>query len=214
MDSLELGYLGQFPTWRTRLDVRLFSERIDSYITRVSYSACDDPLLYGVLCEDLPPARYENLNSAVNLRGIEYQVDSSPRAGTRLLFSHTLIDRGSSERSVRQMTAPYTASLSWIQDWGGNWSSTLTALHMGPLAGGSGFVPTSTYVSKPYTTFDVRLARGMSVGASVVTVALTATNLGGRHQEIADRAEQSLHGSTPVNQTSPMVWLSLGISPK
>lgn len=214
MDSLELGYLGQFPTWRTRLDVRLFSERIDSYITRVSYSACDDPLLYGVLCNYLPPARYENLNSAVNLRGIEYQVDSSPRAGTRLLFSHTLIDRGSSERSVRQMTAPYTASLSWIQDWGGNWSSTLTALHMGPLAGGSGFVPTSTYVSKPYTTFDVRLARGMSVGASVVTVALTATNLGGRHQEIADRAEQSLHGSTPVNQTSPMVWLSLGISPK
>lgn len=210
MDSLELGYLGQFPTWRTRLDVRLFMERIADYITRVSHPEVTAPLLSG----SLPSARYENQNSAVNLRGVEYQVDSSPRAGTRLLFSHTLIDRGSSERSVRQMTAPYTASLSWIQDWGGNWSSTLTALRMGPLAGGSGFVPTSTYVSRPYTTFDVRLARGMTFGASAVTVALTATNLGGRHQEIADRAEQSLHGNTPVNQTSPMVWLSLSINPK
>jgi iron complex outermembrane receptor protein len=85
---------------------------------------------------------------------------------------------------------------------------------MGPLAGGSGFVPTSTYVSRPYTTFDVRLARGMTFGASAVTVALTATNLGGRHQEIADRAEQSRHGSTPANQTSPMVWLTLSINPK
>ncbi|MBA3031748.1 MAG: TonB-dependent receptor [Rhodocyclaceae bacterium] len=210
MDSLELGYLSQFQTWRTRLDVRLFMERIADYITRVSHPEDTAPLLSG----SLPSARYENLNTAVVLRGLEYQVDSTPRAGTRLLFSHTMIDRGSSDRSVSQLTAPYTASLSWIQDWGGNWSSTLTALHMGPLAGGSGFVPTSTYVSKTYTTIDARLARSMNVGASAVTMALTATNLGGRHQEITDRAEQFLHGNTPVNQTSPMIWLTLSINPK
>lgn len=42
---------------------------------------------------------------------------------------------------------------------------------------------------------------------------MNGINLGGRHQEIADRSEQCLptHRGTPVNPVSSMVWTSLSI---
>jgi len=207
MDSLEIGYLGRFQPWNTRLDLRLFNERIENYITRVSH-----PEYLTVL--PLTPARYENLATPITLRGLEYQLDSRPAAGTRLLFSHSLIGRYSSDSAVTQLTAPYTASLSWIQDWSSRWASTLTLLRMGPLAGGSGFVSDYQYTSRPYTTLDASLAHHLKAGGAPLEIALTATNLGGRHQEIADRSEQVLHGSTAVNRTSPMLWLTFTLNPK
>ncbi len=210
MDSLEIGYLGQFQPWNTRLDLRLFNERIENYITRVSHPEYVAPLLAGTL----PSARYENLAAPVTLRGLEYQIVSRPAAGTRLLFSHSLIGRHSSDSAVTQLTAPYTASLSWIQDWNSRWASTLTLLRMGPLAGGSGFVAGYQYTSSPYTTLDARLAHHTKAGNTPLEIALTATNLGGRHQEIADRSEQFLHGSAAVNRTSPMLWLTFTLNPK
>jgi len=207
IDSLEVGYLSQIETWNTRFDLRVFSERIENYIIRVAH-----PEIIAFL--PLPSARYENLNTPVTLRGLEYQLDSRPWSGTRLLFSHSLIKRTADAPLVSELTAPYTASLSWLQDWGGNWSSTLSALRMGPLAAGTGFVPSSQYLCASYTTFDARLARRMTVAETPLVLALTATNLGGRHQEIADRSEQFLHGTDPVNQTSPMLWLTLTINPK
>jgi len=210
MDSVELGYLSQFKTWNTRLDARLFQERITHFITRVSHPELTAPLLSATL----PSARYENLGPSVTLRGLEYQLDSRPREGARLLFSHTLIDRRSDDPQVTKLTAPYTASLSWFQDWGGQWSSSVSLLRMGPIAGGTGFVPKSPYLSPAYTTLDASLRRRLDMGATPVELAVTATNLGGRHQEIADRSEQSLHGTDPVNRTSPMVWFTLSFNPR
>lgn len=207
MDSLEIGYLGQFQPWNTRLDLRLFNERIENYIARVSHPEY-------VTALPLPPARYENLVTPVTLRGMEYQLVSRPTSSTRLLFSHSLIGRYNSDSAVTQLTAPYTASLSWIQDWNRRWASTLTLLRMGPLAGGSGFVAGYQYTSSPYTTLDARLAHHIKAGDTPLEIALTATNLGGRHQEIADRSEQFLHGSDAINRTSPMLWLTFTIHPK
>lgn len=210
IDSLELAYLSRFQPWNTQLDVRIFKENIENYIARVSRPEYTAPLLSATL----PSARYENLTSAIILRGLEYQVDSRPLPGTQILFSHTLIDRSSSDPSITRLTAPYTVSLSWLQDWGNRWSSHLTLLRMGPMAGGSGFVPKSQYVSAAYTTLDARLARTLKLGGTPLEIALVGTNLGGRHQEIADRSEQFLHGLDPVNRTSPMVWLTLTLNPK
>lgn len=210
IDSLEMGYLGQFQPWNTRLDVRLFNERIGNYITRVSQPDYTAPSLSAIL----PSARYENLASPVILRGVEYQFDSRPLPGTKLLFSHTLIDRSSNDASIARMTAPYSATLSWLQDWGGRWSSTATLLRMGPMAGGTGFVANSQYVSSAYTTLDLRLAHTINSGGTPLEIALTGTNLGGRHQEIADRSEQLLHPSDPANRASPMVWLTFTLNPK
>ncbi len=210
MDSLELGYLSQFQPWNTRLDVRLFNERVTDYITRVSHPEYLAPLL----STTLPSARYENLAAPVALRGLEYQIGSRPAAGTRLLFNHSVIGRHSSDAPTTQLTAPYAASLTWIQEWADRWTSTLTLLRMGPLAGGSGFVPLYQYTSSAYTTLDGRLARAVRVGGTPLELALAATNLGGRHQEIADRSEQFLHGTAPFNQTSPMVWLNVTLQPR
>lgn len=208
MDSLELGYVARLRPGNTQFDLRLFHERIGNYIYRVSHPEYTVPLLAATL----PSARYENLADPVTLSGIEYQLDSRPRPGTRLLFSHSLIRRQAPMEAIAQLTAPYTASLTWMQEWPAAWSTTLSVLRMGPLAGGTGFVPTATYVSRPYTTFDARLARRFALGTTPATLSLMATNLGSRHQEIADRAEQALHGSDPVNPTSPQVWLTLGLN--
>jgi iron complex outermembrane receptor protein len=210
IDSLEIGYLSQLQAWNTRFDLRLFNERIENYIARVSRPEFTAPLLSAIL----PSSRYENMTTPVTLRGLEYQFDSRPLPGTQLLFSHTLIDRSCSNASVTQLTAPYSASLSWLQDWGNRWSSTLSLLRMGPMAGGTGFVPMSQYVSSAYTTLDARLAHSVKFGGTPLEIALVGTNLGGRHQEIADRSEQFLHGADPVNRTSSMVWLTLTINPK
>lgn len=210
IDSLEMGYLGRFRDWDTKLDARLFMERIDNYIYRVSHPEFVAPLLFATI----PSARYENLASPVTLSGLEYQLESRPRSGTRLLFNHTVISRSSDNHAITQLTAPYAASLSWMQDWSRGWSSTLTLLRMGPMAGGTGFVPRGQYVSAPYTTLDARLAYGTKLSATPVEFSLTATNLGGRHQEVADRSEQFLHGSDPVNRTSPMAWLTLTFRPE
>lgn len=210
MDSLELGYLTRFQTWNTRLDARLFHERITNFVTRVSHPEFVVPLLSATL----PSARYENLGPSITLRGLEYQLDSRPLAGTRLLFSHTLINRRSDDPNVTKLTAPYTASLSWFQEWVGPWLSTVTLLRMGPIAGGTGFVPKSSYVSPAYTALDASLRYRFDLRATQAELAITATNLGGRHQEIADRSEQSLHGTDPVNRTSPMVWFTLSFNPR
>lgn len=207
MDSWELGYFTQTRRWDTRFDARLFRERINKFITRVSLPDDTVPLLAAVL----PTARYENLATPITLYGLEYQVDSRPWPGGRVLFSHALIRRDSSEPRMTQLTAPYSASLSWMQDWGRGWSSMITVLAIGPIAGGSGFVPKSDYRAASYRTFDLRLARSFRVGGQSLEVALVGTNLDGRHQEIADRSEQSRRGNTPANETSPMVWLNLSL---
>jgi iron complex outermembrane receptor protein len=207
IDSLDAGYLGQLGN-NTRLDVRLFRERINNFITRVSHPEYTAPLLAATL----PSSRYENLGPTVTLSGVEYQLDSHPWEGGRVLFSHSLIHRSSSNQEVTQLTAPYGASLSWMQAWDSQWSSMMSLYTMAPLAGGTGFVPRYQYLSPSYTTLDARLARRFQIDSTQFEVAAVATNLGPRHQEIADRSEQLLHGTDPANRTSPMIWLTLSIS--
>jgi iron complex outermembrane receptor protein len=199
MNSAEIGYLGEIPDWNARVDLRLFRERIDGYIARAPLPSV------GLL--GLPTARYENLATPVLLRGVEYQIDHRPWQGGRFLVSHTMIDRRSDNPLVRRLAAAHSASLSYFQDLG-RWSGVLSVLRMGSMAGGSGFVPTTDYASPGYHTVDFRLAYTLR---PAVEVALAGINIGPRHQEIADRSEQALHGTTPINLSSPMIWLSLSV---
>jgi iron complex outermembrane receptor protein len=154
-----------------------------------------------------------NLSSPVLLRGIEYQLRTKPRAGTEVLFSHTLIDRHTEDPEVAKRTAPYTASLTWLQDYGNGWSSTASLLRMGPLAGGYGYVPGCDYTSRAYTTGDLRIARAFRLDGRRAEVSINGMNLGGRHQEITDRSEQCLpaHLGSPVNPVAAMGWLSFSV---
>jgi iron complex outermembrane receptor protein len=208
IDSAELGFLGRFRPAGTTVDLRLFNERITDFVYRAQQPpTADNP----VLADIMPSTRYENLGTPVTLRGIEYQIRTRPQAETQFHFNHSLIQRHTTASAVADLVAPYTASLSWLQGWSGGWSSIVTLLRMGPLAGGDGFVPRFRYRAPAYTTTDLRIAHKTFMGDHLVEVALAATNLGPKHQEIADRSEQFLHPDAPVNQASRMVFLSLTI---
>lgn len=211
ISSFELGWLTRIKPGDTRLDARLFCEHIHDFATRqVAVATPDSPLYAG----EMPPTQYVNLESTVVLRGLEYQIDTRLTADARILFSHTMIDRRIDDPRVKARVAPYTASLSWLQSWGGKesgWSSMASVLRMGPIAGGDGFVPRYDYVAPAYTTFDASLRRRFKMAGEEASVALSAINLGPRHQEIADRSEQYLHPAGPVNRASRMLFLSLSI---
>lgn len=209
VDSLELGYFGRFPQWRASLDVRVFNERIRDFIMRVPQP---DPLPAPVLSSALGSARYENYGRAFDLRGIEYQLEAEPMDGTRLRLTHTLVDPRANDPDIDRRVAPYTASLSWLQDWHGGWHSMVSMLRMGPLAGGDGFVPRFRYSADPYTTWDLNLWRSAHLRDATVRYSVSAINLGGKHQEVADRSMQFLNPGSPVNPVSPMVWLGLAVS--
>lgn len=214
IDSVELGYIGRLPAWNTRLDVRLFNERIRDFIVR---AAQPDPAPRPVLADFLGSTRYENLDTPVTLRGIEYQLVAQPRRGTELRLAHSLVDLRGKADAVADRSAPYTASLSWLQDWARGWSSMLSVLHFGPLAGGDGYVPRFRYVAKAYTTVDLTLRYMTRIGPTPVELALTAINLGPRHQEFADRSQQAAHmlatgDDSPVNRVGRSVYLTLSLA--
>jgi iron complex outermembrane receptor protein len=206
VDTVEIGYLGRFHTLDATLDVRIFSERISDFVIRRIVPS-------GGAVLPLPSSQFVNMSSPVVLRGIEYQLRTKPRAGTELLFSHTMIDRHTDDPEVAKRTAPYTASLTWLQDYGNGWSSTASLLRMGPLAGGYGYVPGCDYTSRAYTTGDLRIARAFRVDGRRAEVSINGMNLSGRHQEITDRSEQCLpaHLGSPVNPVAPMGWLSFSV---
>ena len=210
VDTVEVGYLGRFPSIDSALDVRIFKEHIRNFVVRRSVSSSVGPLPL----DALPSFQFVNLDSPVVLRGIEYQFRSKPRPGTEILFSHTLIDRHTDAPEVAQRTSPYTATLTWLQDYGHGWRSTASLLRMGSLAGGYGYVPGCAYTSRAYTSLDLRIARSFELEGRRMEVALNGINLGEAHQEIADRSEQCLpaHLNRPVNPVSSMLWLSLNIA--
>lgn len=209
IDSVEIGWLERFRPGDTRLDVRLFNEDITGFVAR--REVLNPPPPAALLSAQLTSKQYYNLDSEVRLRGLEYQVQTKPWADGRIILNHVMIDRRIEDPAVRTRVAPYTASLSWLQNWSGNWSSMLTALRMGPLAGGEGFVGQFTYQAPAYTTYDISIRRNLRIGSQDVVVALSGINLGGTHQEIADRSEQSLHPDHPVNPVSKMLFLSVTI---
>lgn len=209
VDSDEIGYLGRFRPVNATIDVRIFHERITDFVVRTGTPVTpDNPLLAAYI----PSTQYQNLTDPVTLVGIEYQIKMRPFAGSEIILNHDVIDRRTSSATLPAHSAPYTASLSWLQDWGRGWSSMITVLRMGPLAGGDGYVPKSQYVAPAYTTTDFRVARRFHSGRQEFEIALSGINLGPRHQEIADRSEQYFHPLAPANPLSRIVFLSLSTS--
>ncbi|NMG75364.1 TonB-dependent receptor plug domain-containing protein [Aromatoleum diolicum] len=208
IDTIEAGYFGRFDTWNTTLDVRVFNEHIHDFVVRVPQA---DPSPAPLLSAFLGSTRYENLGPAVRLRGIEYELVTRPAGGTELRLAHSLIDRRSNP-DIEDRSAPYTTSLSWLQDYGRGWKSMLSVLRMGPLAGGDGYVPRYRYLARPYTTLDANLSYATRIGRQAVQFALTALNLGAKHQEIADRSQQAVSGDDPVNPVSRTVYLSVSMA--
>ncbi len=208
VDSIEAGYLGRFRPMASSLDVRIFRERITDFIYRRALRSPLNPLLNSV--DD--SAQYVNAKEPVILTGVEYQLKWTPWSGGNWMFNHTLI-RTQATALLQNRVSPYVATLSWRQDWGAGWSSMISGMRMGPLAGGDGMVPIYRYVAPAYTSFDARIAWAQRLASGRrIEYSLNGINLGDRHQEIADRSQQSLYGSEPANLVSPLVYLAVSLS--
>ncbi|MEN3113407.1 TonB-dependent receptor plug domain-containing protein [Uliginosibacterium paludis] len=208
VDSIEAGYLGRFRPMASSLDVRVFRERITDFIYRRAVRSPLDPLLNSVN----DSAQYVNAKDPVILTGVEYQFKWTPWRGGEWMFNHTLI-RTQAMSLLQNRVAPYVATLSWRQDWGAGWSSMISGMRMGPLAGGDGMVPIYRYVAPAYTSFDARIAWAQRLSSGQrIEYSLNGINLGKRHQEIADRSQQSLYGSEPANRVSPMIYAAVSLA--
>ncbi len=211
IDAAELGYLGVSADRRTTLDVRLFHERIQDLIVR-NPVAGDLPaagVLPDTLRESLRGTRWENDPGQLRLNGIEYQLRTRPLRKTEFILAHSLIDRRADDEKLRLKVAPYTASLSWLQEIG-QWNSMLSVLRMGSIDAGFSYAPGFSSSVPAYTTVDWSVARNFRVRENELEIRLSGINLLGNHQELVNRLRQSQSGThQPVNEVGRQLYLSL-----
>lgn len=81
MDTLEIGYLGDWRDWRMSLDVRLFDEKVHNRLLVIDRNDDDNTI------PDAMTAIQD-----VRMRGIEYQWRWQPIESTKLVFSQMFID--------------------------------------------------------------------------------------------------------------------------
>ncbi|WP_037985050.1 TonB-dependent receptor plug domain-containing protein [Thauera sp. 28] len=215
IDAFELGFLGVLPDQRSTLDVRLFHERIDDLIVRQPGPLITDlprtgDAGYLAFLETLRSTRWENYAGEVRLSGLEYQLRTSPWPGTEFILSHSMIDRRAADDRIRSNTAPYSGSLSWLQRVG-PWQSMLSVLRMGPIDAGFSYVPGFSYTVPAYTTVDWSAARSFRLEHGTLSLRLSAINLLGRHQELANRPlqAQAEYRNRPANQAGRQVHVTL-----
>ena len=84
-------------------------------------------------------------------------------------------------------------------------------MRMGPLEAGTNHVPGLRYSVPAYTTLDWSMGRSFRLGSQPVQARVTATNLLGRHQELAHKPLQatSQYRARTPNESSPHIYLSL-----
>lgn len=81
MDTLELGYIGDWRDWRMSLDVRLFNEKVYNRLLVIDQNEAND------LVGDAMTAIQD-----VRMRGVEYQWRWQPIESTRIVLSQMFID--------------------------------------------------------------------------------------------------------------------------
>ncbi len=81
MDTLEIGYLGDWRDWRMSLDVRLFDEKVHNRLLVIDRNDADNTI------PDAMTAIQD-----VRMRGIEYQWRWQPIDSTKLVLSQMFID--------------------------------------------------------------------------------------------------------------------------
>ncbi len=209
MDAFELGVFGQTRIGGT-YDFRLFRERIKHLIRRmpvVAISTNPHPL-FPVVQAEFGSSRWENSPDTLSLTGLEYEL-RSPRVGNaRFMFSHSLIHAAHPDRQLERSVAPWTASLTWLHDWG-QWHSSASLTARGKMDASTGFVPDHSGTVPAFTQLDISLWRRIHIGMRPAELRITGQNLLGRHQEIANAPLQRAQSGRRHNRSSATVFVSL-----
>lgn len=192
VDSVEIGYLGEFRRQALSLDVRAFHENIDQrmqIVRRVLDPAyCNDP--YVVRCSD---GADRSINAQkINIQGIEYQLRWQPLQATRFLlnqsfvrirstllpFSHNLSPADLAKINIQtDASAPErTTTLMLIQKLPWDVELSLTQHHVSTLRWTQNQIPVPAYIRT-----DWRLAKSFRVGPQNFEVAYTGRSTLGEY---------------------------------
>lgn len=188
LDTLEIGYLGDWRDWRSSLDVRLFNERVPNRLYRMDLGSSNS---------SIPKATVPIQD--VRIIGLEYQFKWQPFDSTRLVLNQTFA-RITSEFLASALAYPNSelSSLSKRQDVDefteNSMPSRATSLMwMQKLPRGlefslmgyaqQGMQWSTNTLSLKYRRLDARLGYPFRVGAIGGELALTVQNLNGAHNE-------------------------------
>ncbi|WP_430434671.1 TonB-dependent receptor plug domain-containing protein [Methyloversatilis sp.] len=193
LDSLELGYVGQFG--RSSLEVRAFRERYSQLVTEARYS---DPDYLNTGITFVPGAD-------VDIDGFEYQYRYRGD-GREIWFSHALPRIASNatcrpRRTCYENTVPSSSwSLTWMevlpQDW--SVSATLFGVNSARWFNGSERIDA-------YQTLDARIAKKFRSGPTTWEAALAVTDIGPRYETFND--DQGAR--VPFNRVARQTMLTL-----
>ncbi len=191
IESVEIGYFGEFFERRLQLDVKLFHDEVDQLITLTTTQGKPISLLSNNLIDFEPTDR-------ARLKGIETQLDWRPSAHTMVRFGHAYVEIDSddnqeeyslsaprnsyllfaSHRFPRQLDASlawhYTERMQWLE-----WES-INAI----------------------SRLDLRFAKSFRLGRQRAQLALVGQNILGDHVEFRRG-----------NRFDPRVFIQLSLAP-
>lgn len=192
VDSVEIGYLGEFRRQALSLDIRAFHENIDQRMQTVRRVLdpvyCDNP--YVVKCSD---GADRSINAQkIHIQGIEYQLRWQPLQATRLLlnqsfvrirstllpFSHNLSPADLAKINIQtDASAPErTTTFMLIQKLPWDVELSLTQHHVSTLRWTQNQIPVPAYIRT-----DWRLAKSFRVGPQNFEVAYTGRSTLGEY---------------------------------
>lgn len=207
LDSLELGYLGDWREWRASLDLRLFHERIGGRLFQYDRNGGD---------ANVPDVMGPVQN--VDVRGVEYQFRWQPWDGTRLLMNQAFIHISSEYISspfygnsslmdseyaqnlhlLAERSAPrYTNSLMWMQALPGNGNFSVAGHWLDRMKW------TRNSAVDKYHRVDLRLAYPFSVAGHRGEVSYTVRSFNGRHGEYRNNVPEN------ARVVEPQSWLGV-----
>lgn len=182
MTSYEVGYLGDFPRWGTRLDLRLFHERIRNTISDMHI---------GTIAGPWPIPGGEGAGSYMNgghltIDGLELDLTYEPTPAALVKLGYSLADASGEQlkdipgdgrvimRSLDQAVPRHTLSLLGSYRFRGGLELSSAYYYMSEMTwGGEGTeVPV-------YQRLDLRLGQRFRLSDSDLDVALIFQNLGG-----------------------------------
>jgi iron complex outermembrane receptor protein len=171
--SQELGYLGRFRDWGLTVDVRLFEEKISNRLrqgVRSIGSVATFPNYF--------PSVLKMVNTpGPTLRGVEYQLDWQPVAGTRVLYNEAHLRKTPGTSEDADDVPRRTSAVMWLQALPGGLEGSLSATFSTPVQweGGASRVSEARRI-------DLRLGKPFRSGSLRGEVALVAQSVNGGHE--------------------------------
>ncbi len=187
MLSREIGYLGQWPQQGVSLDIRVFQESIDNYISAecpsgnsIDCKASANPFTY--LARD-----WQNIGGT-DQQGYEVQAKWQVAAQTQLIANYAYLHIDST-LDERRYSPPHISGVHLTHQFPGGFEMTLAHYWV------SSFEPIGQGVLPAYKRIDARIAKHFKLNGLRGQVALTWENLSGDYLEFADDTPDNIFDS-------------------